>query len=429
MSGEWGHGDDDEMARLLKGALRREADLVEVPDRYETVRAAAHQAETRRAPWLFAVAAALVLVLGGGLLWQSGLLRGGGASTSAAAPAQAGQAEQDQAQTRATQPQAAPATPVSAATRTAPAPATSAAPTRTITGPTIAFASSTGNLVCYMSNSEVICQVLSPTAWEQAAPRTCPVIGGGTMPFAYNKGSVSMTSKGAALVCGGQGLVMVDLAQKNQATSWYQAGRDTTVTLAYGTAPVLPYGGVATTPNGQTCQMAPTGVTCTDPNGAALQLSRESLTMVTGETATPTVVRYVTSAASAAFATPTGRIVCLVTDSGAACEVSQPTYAPPAKPASCQLDWGSRIGLDAGGVGFVCAGDTIRQLPSDPTYGGWSDPRWPTTVSGAGVTLGYGSTLTVGSYTCRVETTGVTCTRQPSGKGFVIATQSYQLLP
>ncbi|HOB04226.1 MAG TPA: hypothetical protein PKM36_03010 [Propionibacteriaceae bacterium] len=440
MTNEWGHGDDDEMARLLKGALRSEADRVDVPDRFAEVRTAAQGSEPRRTPWLYAVAAALVLVLGGGLIWQTGLFRGA-ESTTMAAPAPASAQDQgERAQvSRAPAQASAPAggaTQVAGGAGATPGPGTSVpqATSRTVTGPTIAFAAPSGNIVCLMSRGEVACQVLSATAWEQAAPRPCPVIGGGTMPFQYDKGGVSLTANGATLYCGGQALVAVDLAQKNPATSWYQAGRDTTVTTPYGTAPVLPYGGTATTTSGQKCSMAESGVLCQDPSGSAFALAKESLTLAGPTAATRTVSRYITVTQSAAFVTPSGGIVCAVDPSSATCEVKQPTYTPPAKPASCQLEWAGRIAVTSTERGFVCVGDSMFDLPTTGSapWTTWFDPAFGITVplpsGGQGAVLGYGSTITSGSYTCQVETTGVTCTDK-AGRGFVVTKESYRYLP
>ncbi len=430
MNSEWGHGDDDEMARLLKGALRREADRVEVPDRYEAVRQAAQGTQRRRTPWLAAVAAVVVVILGAGVVWQSGLFRGGVTSAAAPAATAADRAEQNQAQP----PPAARTGGSAAASPTSqvsgPSGGTMAPVTRTVTAPTIAFGSPSGNLVCYLASGETTCQLLSASLWELAAPRACPVVGGGTMPFAYDKGGIAVTAKGAGLYCGGQALVMADLAQKDPATAWYQAGRDTTVTTVYGTVPVLPYGGVASTPGGQRCVMAEAGVLCTDPAGSAAFVSREQLSLARPDR---TFTRFVTVSQLSAFITPSGGIVCAVDQVSASCEVKEPSYSPPPKPASCQLEWAGRISVGASTTGFLCVGDSMFDLPAVGTPpAGWFDPALGTTVplpSGRpGAVLGYGSTLSAGSYTCEVAQSGVTCTDK-AGRGFVIAKGSYRYLP
>lgn len=281
---EWGHGDDDETSRLLKAALRREAQRVEVPDRYAEVRAAAGRTEPARRPWLYAVAAALVLVVGAGLIWQLGMFGGRSASMTAGGAA-AGQdrAERASAAAPPANPQAPSAAPAGGSTA-------GSGGARAVNAPAVGFATPSGGIVCYLSGTEVSCRVTSATAWEQT-PRTCTVAQGGTATFRYDTGSVTLTPQGATLTCGTPATSGLDQVARDRSTSWYQPGRDVTVTTPYGTIPVLPTGSVATTPNGQRCEVAATAVTCTDPSGAVFSLSPEQVTMSGPSGTNPTVLR------------------------------------------------------------------------------------------------------------------------------------------
>lgn len=115
------------------------------------------------------------------------------------------------------------------------------------------------------------------------------------------------------------------------------------------------------------------------------------------------------------FTSPSGRIRCLVVAraAGAAapagetarCDVSDYTYAPTAKPASCEFDWGPSFVLAPGRAGnFGCVSDAV-------------DP---------GPVLAYGSGVKVGAVTCVSRQTGMTCTGT-DGHGFEAARERYRL--
>ena len=88
---------------------------------------------------------------------------------------------------------------------------------------------------------------------------------------------------------------------------------------------------------------------------------------------------------------------------GVRCNIRQIDWAPPAKPADCNLDFGHAVVL---GAGFVCAGDTVL---------------------GAGPVLPYGSTIRQGPYECRSDEVGLTCTNLESGHGFLLSAAEYRL--
>lgn len=106
------------------------------------------------------------------------------------------------------------------------------------------------------------------------------------------------------------------------------------------------------------------------------------------------------------FEMPSGNIRCLVNTESAQCEIVERSWTAPTQP-SCQLDSGNTLYVNADEAGFVCAGDTIAGLPAE--------------------TLEYGSSATVGQFSCFSEPSGVTCSNG-SGVGFTLARASYELL-
>lgn len=115
------------------------------------------------------------------------------------------------------------------------------------------------------------------------------------------------------------------------------------------------------------------------------------------------------------FRSPSGRIVCGVSDedggapADARCDVVDNTWTPPARPADCELDWGSSVAVSAGRgrATFACVGD----VASD----------------GNGV-LGYGKGVLVGPILCMSRTTGVECVVTSGPKhGFKVAKAAYTL--
>lgn len=121
----------------------------------------------------------------------------------------------------------------------------------------------------------------------------------------------------------------------------------------------------------------------------------------------------VRSSAPASFALPSGNIACSMTIEGVTCTIASITFAPP--PAQgCTGDTGDTghvVTLDARAVTFPCVDGP------------------PPAVADAGQrVLQYGSTASVGDFTCASATNGVTCTNG-SGTGFRLARASWQQLP
>ena len=112
------------------------------------------------------------------------------------------------------------------------------------------------------------------------------------------------------------------------------------------------------------------------------------------------------------FTTPSGKIQCQVTIDDLRCEFSSGQLLRPAprRPQNCDLDWGSGLVLGhSGSVEVLCAGDTIR-LPRDHS-----------------TTLAYGRTWKRGSFTCKVQRVGLTCTNG-SRRGFFLSTQRWRAI-
>jgi hypothetical protein len=111
------------------------------------------------------------------------------------------------------------------------------------------------------------------------------------------------------------------------------------------------------------------------------------------------------SAALRIFQSPTENIGCAISSGGdgvdARCDIAARNWRPPAKPASCQLDWGQGVFVgQTGRAGYVCAGDTALH----------EGPR-----------LAYGRSISLGHLRCTSRTSGVTCTNRSDGHGFTIS--------
>ncbi len=108
------------------------------------------------------------------------------------------------------------------------------------------------------------------------------------------------------------------------------------------------------------------------------------------------------AAAAGGFRSPSGNIGCAGYGSSVRCDIRDTTNGTPAKPKSCDLDWGTAYGVGlAGRKGYrLCVGDTVL------------DPRRPIRP--------YGTTWRFRSITCRIRQSGVTC-QNAKGHGFVLS--------
>jgi len=141
----------------------------------------------------------------------------------------------------------------------------------------------------------------------------------------------------------------------------------------------------------------------TDTDTAATTASTSS---TTEDGATPPADRTVTK--TTPFGSPDGDIGCVIGRRSVRCDVADPDWKPPKAPASCKLDYGQGITVDAGGAPeFVCAGDTTL---------------------GAGQPVPYGGSISAGLLRCESERSGMTCRDTETGRGFALSKRRYKLL-
>jgi hypothetical protein len=109
----------------------------------------------------------------------------------------------------------------------------------------------------------------------------------------------------------------------------------------------------------------------------------------------------------AMFRTPSGNIFCALTATTVRCDIAKRSWTAPAKPASCPLDWGHGLYIDADGAGLLCAGDSLLN----------SSTR----------TLAYDTGLRSGALVCTSESTGLKCVNERTTHGFTLAVAEYTL--
>jgi hypothetical protein len=103
------------------------------------------------------------------------------------------------------------------------------------------------------------------------------------------------------------------------------------------------------------------------------------------------------------FQSPSKNVGCVMTTTFARCDIRRHDWKPPKKPASCDLDFGQGLNIDATGKGvFICAGDTVL---------------------GQGKKLAYGKSKTRGRFTCKSLKTGMRCTNTRNKHGFQLSRQ------
>jgi hypothetical protein len=107
------------------------------------------------------------------------------------------------------------------------------------------------------------------------------------------------------------------------------------------------------------------------------------------------------------FRTPSKNIGCYLSADSARCDIVKKSWAPPAKPANCELDWGNGVSVDQDGAAtFTCAGDTML---------------------GAREELAYGQSLQAGDFVCDSSRAAMRCSNVTSGHGFTLSVQQYDL--
>jgi len=166
---------------------------------------------------------------------------------------------------------------------------------------------------------------------------------------------------------------------------------DLVLVVVLGVTAILVLGGGSSTPSAE-----PESPTATSATSA-------------GST-TPASTDAATSDTEQQFASPTGNIVCDLTADGVTCTIANTSVAPPQIDGCTGAGTGHVITLTADGVEVPCT----EQAPG---------------TAGAGVeVLQYGSSQTVGDYTCSSASNGMTCVTG-AGVGFRIATAERVELP
>lgn len=123
-----------------------------------------------------------------------------------------------------------------------------------------------------------------------------------------------------------------------------------------------------------------------------------------GQTPTTGKTREIT--ATYAFTLPSGNIGCLMTAEAVRCDITSKSWKAPAKPPTCDLDWGNGLSVTTEGpAAVVCAGDTVMGAPA---------------------LLPYGESAKLATFLCQSASTGVTCENTATTHGFTLSRQSYE---
>ena len=105
------------------------------------------------------------------------------------------------------------------------------------------------------------------------------------------------------------------------------------------------------------------------------------------------------------FSAPSKNIACVFVDAQVRCDINKHDWPTPARPASCELDYGNGLSVGAGRADFTCAGDTVLSEPTAQV-------------------LEYGQSVTVQDLTCTSQKEGVTCRNTVTGHGFTLAKEA-----
>jgi hypothetical protein len=107
------------------------------------------------------------------------------------------------------------------------------------------------------------------------------------------------------------------------------------------------------------------------------------------------------------FRMPSKNIFCAMHPSTARCDIIHKTWTPPAKPATCELDWGNGLYISSGQAAVTCTGDSL--------------------IGAATTTLDYGRAYRSGDVLCESQSAGVTCQDEKTGRGFTLAAARYSI--
>lgn len=151
-----------------------------------------------------------------------------------------------------------------------------------------------------------------------------------------------------------------------------------------------------------------------------------------------------TAHGAAAFATPSGNIVCIIAaasemlEAHTQCDIRERAYTAPQSP-DCHADfYGNSIVLGPSGPELACTSDiitTYAELGSKAQGLDWT--AWfhgtgqrPVDLPGPpglAATVGYGNSIRVGDVQCSSEESGVRCTNRASNRSFLLSRSRYAL--
>lgn len=125
---------------------------------------------------------------------------------------------------------------------------------------------------------------------------------------------------------------------------------------------------------------------------------------IASQVVVPTTSPY-GSGLGASFHSPSNNIQCSLDEEQARCDVYENTWTlPPPPECAADIDWGDSVVVYRNEPAtLLCHGDATNSGPE----------------------LSYGTSVTVGVFTCRSETDGVTCNNSLSGHGFKVSRGSY----
>jgi hypothetical protein len=153
---------------------------------------------------------------------------------------------------------------------------------------------------------------------------------------------------------------------------------------------------------------APSGPPPTGSDATSTPAPGSAAPVATPTPAGTAAVRTVRADQTHVFLSPSGNIVCSLAEDSAVCEIADRTFAPPPKPADCELDHGSMVALRGeASAEFLCYGDTGF---------GADVPALP-----------YGASVTNGVVTCTSAESGVACTSASGAHGFALSRASYRV--
>jgi hypothetical protein len=109
------------------------------------------------------------------------------------------------------------------------------------------------------------------------------------------------------------------------------------------------------------------------------------------------------SASLVGFQTEDHKVGCYLNGKGARCDVKNPKWEAPPKPATCELDWGQGVAVDRrGSADYVCAGDTTL----DPSH----------------QVLFAGDKVKRGRFKCKArDAQTIKCVNTRNGHGFIVS--------